>query len=297
MSNRSKAMLSHKCLVVRRIAVRDAELDVKKENQDTFDLVPPSGEDYDDGKHASAGDDNILYNNLVCDYFRSTWKRFKLFFRTKTYDKSLVFPLNIKSLPTRHYLPIFYEYMLDQRYMLGCSNSQLIPNGVCGVPKELVQDWLLYVLNNHDVVACIFAAKGSPFTREARRFCYLLQTAVGFSISALLDNAIIAIDCVTEVEGGCMGISLDTSSHKVLSMGILSPYVAYLIPLIKIFVVTPFTIYLSIAFRSLYNCNLHTNKGLRAKYPALASALRHLGKISAIVMVMGALFFLTWAAI
>ena len=92
-------------------------------------------------------------------------------------------------------LRIFYDYIADRRTYLGCRDV-LFPGGFKApftatvMSKGLMEDYMLYVLNNHNILSCSFCAKGSTSTRRVRRIVWAVQHSVGFVLLAFSESAL-----------------------------------------------------------------------------------------------------------
>ena len=95
-------------------------------------------------------------------------------------------------------LRMFYDYLCDKRTYLGCKD--VLFEGGLRVPltgvvlrRGLAEDFLLYLMNNHNILSCCFCAKGSAISREARLSCWLAQHSAGLTTTALIDSILVMI--------------------------------------------------------------------------------------------------------
>ena len=95
-------------------------------------------------------------------------------------------------------LRLFYDYVSDRRTLLGCEDvlyqGGLKPPLLCGrLRKGLAEDFILHLLNNHNILSCSFSAKGSSFTRHERRVCWISQHSTGFVMVAFSESALVLL--------------------------------------------------------------------------------------------------------
>jgi hypothetical protein len=95
-------------------------------------------------------------------------------------------------------LRMFYDRLLDRRAYLGCEDvlfkgGLTLPFARTALARGLAEDFLLHQLNNHNILSCCFAAKGSSFNRDARQACWLTQHSAGLAIAAFIDSLLVLV--------------------------------------------------------------------------------------------------------
>ena len=90
-------------------------------------------------------------------------------------------------------LRMFYDRLLDKRALLGCRDvlfegGFMLPFSKIALSPGLVEDFMLHQLNNHNMLSCCFAAKGSSLSRDARQTCWLTQHSAGLAVAAFIDS-------------------------------------------------------------------------------------------------------------
>ena len=85
----------------------------------------------------------------------------------------------------------FHDYILLSRCFYGCSD--LLYAGGCSIPftetalpPGLIEDFLLFLLNNHSVICCFSSTRESPLSRQGRRIILICQHALGFFLSLII---------------------------------------------------------------------------------------------------------------
>ncbi len=130
-------------------------------------------------------------------------------------------------------------YIDQRRTYLGCE-PLLYPEGkipVCGkeiaVEPSVLEDYLLFLCNNHSVLNCIYACDGAPVDRVGNRLIYITQQSIAFFMSTI---------------SGCV--------FSYLSM----PQQANIV--FDIVVTTPATIAIAKLMKVLYTCPLEVTHSL-----------------------------------
>lgn len=79
-----------------------------------------------------------------------------------------------------------YEY-LYMKYTVLDVEATLFPHGLLdgALPAGLIEDFLLYLMNNHKLFSCIFAARGSPVGGLENIQLLVLRAALEFSVTAM----------------------------------------------------------------------------------------------------------------
>ena len=128
----------------------------------------------------------------------------------------------------------FYQYLLQKRCLIGC-NGILYPDGFrlnliiksYHLREGVVEDFILFICNNHSLLSCIYRVGGSPISRNACRILYLVQNSIAFFMSAL--------------------------NSLIFSYANLNPYFGYLSDFI---IVAPVSIFLGSVILELYTCRM-----------------------------------------
>lgn len=86
------------------------------------------------------------------------------------------------------YLPEYHRYLLQRRCLLGCSgviyeHGYTVPLFGYVLPPGRIEDFILYLGNNHTILGCVFACPQSTHNRGTRRFIVLVQHSVAFFFS------------------------------------------------------------------------------------------------------------------
>ena len=114
---------------------------------------------------------------------------------SKDVDRELVMSkklLQSNRLLKSGYSEGFYLYIDQRRTYLGCE-PLLYPDGklaVCNrvvvtTDKGVLEDFLVYLCNNHSMLNCIFAVDGAPVDRLANKLIYTTQNCIAFFMSAI----------------------------------------------------------------------------------------------------------------
>ena len=95
-------------------------------------------------------------------------------------------------------LQLFYDRLLDRRAYLGCQDvlfegGFMLPFARTALARGLAEDFVLHQLNNHNMLSCCFAAKGSSLSRRARQVCWLTQHSAGLAIAAFIDSLLMLV--------------------------------------------------------------------------------------------------------
>jgi len=95
-----------------------------------------------------------------------------------------------QAYPRELYECLIYRYtILDVEATLFRDGMQL-PCSSHRLPKGLIEDFLLYTMNVHPILRCVFAAKGGPVGGYEYAQFFLMQSALSFSLSVVIDPLI-----------------------------------------------------------------------------------------------------------
>ena len=171
----------------------------------------------------------------------------------------------------------FNDYLLLKRCYLGCS-AVLFKGGlripVLGVAlrEGLAENFLLYLMNNHSIVSCVYACKQSSHSRNSRRWVLIVQHAVGFFITNLVGVLLITV-----------GVG------AVYSQATAQPAASYFAcQLFDIFVTSPIALTFGEVFRRLYRCDVSVST--IEKYPRYVKALTAVRKWLVIPLIILGVF-------
>ena len=169
----------------------------------------------------------------------------------------------------------FYAYILQRRTYIGCEpllyTGGYVQNMICFTwcfPKGAYEDFIIYISQNHPVLACIFAAKGGPLSRSGRRLVYIMQYSLAFFIKIL-------------AFGVCQYMELPQ----------------FISPAVSIFIITPLSVSFGTLIKYLYTCScLVDNNEFRVKNPKLHRWIKFIGRLAAIPFVIGVVGLLVLAS-
>jgi len=139
------------------------------------------------------------------------------------------------------------------------------------LPVGMVEDFVIFLCNNHPLFSCIYACKGSPLSRQGHRFVYILQTSIAFFLRS--------------VSSGIIGFfGLPTSAVT---------------PIFSILVITPLTVAAGALIKTVYTCSpLKNNMKIYLKYPNIEYKLKIIAKFVILpLFVFGIVGLLVLAAI
>ena len=169
----------------------------------------------------------------------------------------------------------FYAYILQRRAYIGCEPllyaSGYVRSMICFTwyfPKGAYEDFILYISNNHPVLACIYAAKGGPLSRSGRRLVYTMQYSLAFFI-------------------------------KIMAYGVFQymNFSMFLLPVFSILCITPLSVSFGILIRNLYTCSfLVDNHNFRVENPKLYRWVKWIGRLVALQFVVGVVGLLLLAS-
>ncbi len=172
------------------------------------------------------------------------------------------------------YSDSFYAYLDQQRAYLGC-DPLFYPNGhvsICcktwRLPEGVMEDYILFLCNNHSVLNCIFACDGAPVDHLGNRLIYILQNCIAFFFSAISGSVF-----------NYFGISVNANI------------------LFDILITTPATIAIAKIIKSLYHCSLGFSVEYEVANPCVIKMLKLLGKLAMIPIIVAIAGLLVLSAI
>ena len=166
----------------------------------------------------------------------------------------------------------FYAYIDQRRTYLGCQ-PLLCPDGQipgCGsswrLQKSVMEDFIVFLCNNHSVLNCIYSCDGAPVDRTGNRLIYVTQNCLAFFLSAI---------------SGSVFNFVGLSDRANIVFDIL--------------VTTPATIAMAKVMKVLYVCPLGFSVEYQATNPGVVTIVRWLGKLAMvpILIAIGGLLVLS----
>ncbi len=176
---------------------------------------------------------------------------------------------------TKLYSAGFYAYIDQRRTFLGCQ-SLLCPNGqlpiLCNtmlkLQESVIEDFIVFLCNNHSVLNCIYSCDGAPVDRTGNRLIYITQNCLAFFSSA--------------VSGSVFDyIGLSNRANIVFD----------------ILVTTPVTIAMAKVMKVLYVCPIGFSVEYQVANPRIVTIVRWLGKLAIIPIVTAISVLLVLSAI
>ena len=160
--------------------------------------------------------------------------------------------INLSFSDSKRFTREFQEYLVMRRCKLGCSDF-LFPNGY-QVPvlrwqlhPGQMEDWLLYLLNNHTIIACVGCAQESDHSRNSRRVVLITSTSIAFFLTNMMDVTLRHFDVSEEYQ----------QTQSTIWMQFLSGQV------VDIFIISPLTLVVAEFCKNLYRCNFGVLKNLQ----------------------------------
>jgi hypothetical protein len=173
----------------------------------------------------------------------------------------------------------FHDYLLLRRCYLGCG-AVLFERGLriplLGVTlrEGLAENFLLYLMNNHSIISCVYACKQSSHRKNARRWVLIMQHSMGFFITNIVGVLLVT-----------MGVG------AAYSQATAEPTTSFFAcQLFDIFVTAPIAITLGEGFRRLYRCDVSVST--IEKYPRYVRALTVIRKWLVIPLILLSVFAL-----
>ena len=170
----------------------------------------------------------------------------------------------------------FYQYLLQQRCLIGCSGI-LYPEGYnlnlfiksYQLREGMAEDFIVFLCNNHSLLSCIYRVRGSPVSRNACRILYLVQNSIAFFMSAL--------------------------NNLIFAYVNLNPRFSYLSDVV---IVTPVSIFLGSVILEFYSCKIINNvEFARGSYGKYGKCLAFIGKLMAFPFIILIFLLLVLAAL
>ncbi len=170
----------------------------------------------------------------------------------------------------------FYQYLLQKRCLIGCAGI-LYPDGYklnllihsYHLREGVVEDFILFLCNNHSLLSCIYRVRGSPISRNACRILYLVQNSIAFFMSAL--------------------------NNLIFAYANLNPNFGYISDFI---IVAPASIFLGSVILELYTCRIvNSTKFAQGSCGKCGKFIAFLGKLMAIPFILLIFVLLILAAL
>ncbi len=150
----------------------------------------------------------------------------------------------------------FYAYINQRRTHLGCK-PLWYPNGqwtlCCKTWKwqeGVMEDFIVFLCNNHSVLNCIYSCDGAPVDRTGNRLIYISQNCLAFFLSAI---------------SGSVFDYIGLSNRANIVFDIL--------------ITAPATIAIAKVMKLLYVCPIGFSVDFRVANPWVVTAIRWLGKL------------------
>ena len=158
----------------------------------------------------------------------------------------------------------FCLYIDQRRTYLGCE-PLLYPDGklaVCNrvvvtTDKGVLEDFVVYLSNNHSMLNCIFAVDGAPVDRLANKLIYTTQNCIAFFMSAI---------------SGSVFAYLRVSSKANIVFDVL--------------VTTPATIIIAKLIKALYTCPIGFSVDYQVQNPITVMVIQMLGRMTLVPIVV-----------
>jgi hypothetical protein len=169
----------------------------------------------------------------------------------------------------------FYAYIDQRRTYLGCE-ALFYPDGrvsyLClpsvTLERSVMEDFLLFLCNNHSVLNCVFACDGSPVDRTGNRLIYITQNCIAFFLSA--------------ISGSVFNFVGLTNSMNIV---------------FDLIVVTPATIAIAKLMKLFYTCPIGFSVEYQVANPCVVLMVKWLGKLAVLPIVSLIVALLVLAAI
>lgn len=172
----------------------------------------------------------------------------------------------------RMYDDTFYNFIANGGQYSGCRgvvwpDGYTIPWIDYTLRAGVMEDFLLYIFNNHTLLSCICALKKSIFSRNKRRIAFTMEHSLAFFL-----------------------VAFNTS---LVSAG-MSPHLAVLI---NLFVISPSSSLYNAFFHDLLTCPCIQEPSYRKQNPSLTALLEYIGLAIAFPLMIGGLALLVLAAL
>jgi len=154
----------------------------------------------------------------------------------------------------------FYAYIDQRRTYIGCE-PLLYPDGIMEVcnhvvvstDKGVLEDFVIFVCNNHSLLNCVFAVDGAPVDRFGNKLIYITQSCIAFFMSAV---------------SGSIFAYFTVSANANIAFDIV--------------VTTPATIFIAKLIKVLYTCPVNFSVDYQVENPMIVRAIQVLGKLALI---------------
>ncbi len=154
----------------------------------------------------------------------------------------------------------FYAYIDQRRTYIGCE-PLLYPDGVMHLcnhvlvrtEKGVLEDFVLFLCNNHSMLNCVFAVDGAPVDRLANKVIYICQNCIAFFMSA--------------ISGSIIQYCRAPSEANIV---------------FDVIVTTPATIIIAKLIKALYSCPIGFSIDYHLQNPMMVRAIQLLGKLTLI---------------
>lgn len=165
----------------------------------------------------------------------------------------------------------FYNFIAAGGYYSGCSatvwpNGYTIPFTKYTLHKGLMEDFLLYILNNHSILSCISAMKKSTFSRNKRRIAFTMEHSLAFFLVAFNTSL----------------ISVGMSKHLAV--------------ILNMFAISPTCSLYNSLFHDLLTCPCIQDPSYRKRNPNVTFLLEYLGVAIALPLMLGGFALLILAS-
>jgi hypothetical protein len=168
----------------------------------------------------------------------------------------------------------FFMYIEQRRTYFGCGDI-LFPEGkvrVCGreiaLVPSILEDFLLFLCNNHSVLNCLYGCDKAPVDRWGNRLIYITQQSIAFFMSTI---------------SGCVFEFLNLPIESNIAFDIV--------------VTTPATIAIAKLMKVLYTCPLELSVEYQAANPMMVTFFKAFGRFMMIPVTTAILLLLILAAI
>ena len=121
--------------------------------------------------------------------------------RIETYDDDADVESNklVRVQADHSYSYSFYRYLLQRRCIQGCAGV-IYPDAYCmdiklfniniKLPPGRFEDILVHLCSSHRVLSCVYSPPNTPISTNGRRFMYIAQYSVAFSLTQIFDSVL-----------------------------------------------------------------------------------------------------------
>ncbi len=173
----------------------------------------------------------------------------------------------------------FYRYLLQKRCIQGCTGV-LYPaafaldskwlNISIQLPPGRIEDMLVHLCSSHRVFSCIYSPPNAPISTNGRRFMYIAQYSVAFSLAQIFDSALY------------FGSIPDSFGISVM---------------VGLVVINPIALGFGSLIQSLWLCQCIERPQFKNENPVIFLCLQSLGKVIIVPLLLVILIALVIAAI